>query len=206
MRATELTIPAGDPGVERTLREMRRVALAAAKHPEVIDWAHAIVRHVPERDPDAEAGAFLAWVRNNVRYTHDPVYVEMVKTPQAMMREFAKHGRIVGDCDDQVTLIAAGLNIVGVETRFAVVAAQEGTDEFSHVLIEYLSPRRGWVSMDPIVRGTGLGWFPPSFSRVGRYANGRLGGDGVKTGVLQGGPANLVLLAIGLWLLFRKKR
>jgi len=169
VRTASHYIPEGDPGIERTLREMRRLSLGAVKNPKVIAWAQGIVRHVPERNVDAEAAAFLTWVRAHTRYTADPVGVELIKTPAVMLSEYEQHNRITADCDEQVTLLAAGLNIVGVETRFVVVAAAPGSDEFTHVLMEYLSPVRGWVSMDPIVRGTGPGWFPPTYSRLGRY-------------------------------------
>lgn len=201
MSAYEIQIPHGDPGIDRTLREMKRLALAAAKDPVVIDWAHGIVRYVPERDADAEAGAFLAWVRRNTRYTHDPVSVELVKKPRRMIEEWQKHGTIVADCDDQVTLLAAGLEVVGVPTRFVVVAAQPGANEYSHVLIEYQSPKRGWTSMDPIVRGTGLGWFPPSYSRVGRL--GDLGGQ---PNASTSGLLIPILALAGLWFFFKRRK
>lgn len=202
MSASEIYLPHGDPGIDRTLREMRRLALSAAKDPIVIDWAHDVVRHVPERDADAEAGAFLSWVRANTRYTHDPVSVELVKKPRRMIEEWRRAGKIVADCDDQVTLLAAGLEVVGIPSRFVVVAASPGSDEYSHVLIEYQSPKRGWVSMDPIVRGTGLGWFPPSYSRVGRLGDLSQGQARAATSSFQG--VLPLLIVGGLWLLWRK--
>ena len=195
MQAVHHYLPNGDPGISATLREMRRLVLASAKNPLVIEWAQSIVRRVPERDTDAEAEAFLQWARMNFRYTKDPVAVELVKTPEAMVREYMKYGRVTGDCDDQVVLVAAGLNIVGAMTRFTVVAAEEMTDEFSHVFLEYESPRRGWTSMDPIVRGTGLGWHPPSYRRLGTYSGTHLEG-GTFTPTIYGRGHRFALVVI----------
>lgn len=206
MSATSHYISLGDPGIEQTLRVMRRHALAASRSPVVIDWAQGIVRRLPERDTDAEAGAFLSWVRANFRYTRDPVDVELVKTPERSIREWLKHGIITGDCDDQATLIAAGMNIVGVQTRFITVAADGAHADFSHVLLEYESPVRGWVSMDPIVRGTGLGWFPPAYNRVGRLGSHLSGGAAVPTVAGRGHSAGVVAVIFGLWVLSRRSR
>lgn len=205
MSATHHYISLGDPGIEQTLRIMRRHALAASRNPLVIEWAQGIVRRLPERDTDAEAGAFLAWVRANFRYTRDPVEVELVKTPERMLREWQRHGVITGDCDDQTTLIAAGMNIVGNETRFVTVAADGAHRDFSHVLMEYESPVRGWVSMDPIVRGTGLGWFPPVYNRVGRLGSHLSGGAAVPTVAGPGHAAGVVAVALGLWYFSRRR-
>lgn len=183
MKAAKFHIALGDPGIESTLRHMRRLVLRASSDPSVLEWAQGVVRFAPERDPDAAAQAFLSWTRANVRYTEDPVDVEAIKEPAALLLEWATHGRATGDCDDQVTIIAAGLNAIGVPTEFIVVAADPSApSEYSHVLLQYMG-RSGWVTMDPIVRGTGLGWFPPRHSRVGRYSGGRLmrglGGSGL---------------------------
>lgn len=204
MKAARLFIPEGDPGIESTLREMRRIVLASAEDPAVIEWAQDVVRWTPERDPDAMANAFLAWSRNNVRYTEDPIGVESVKTPEAMLRERAQSGRATGDCDDQVTLIASGLNAVGVPTEFVVMAADPSApNDFSHVLLQYASPRSGWVTMDPIVRGTGLGYMPSRFTRIGYFRDGRLAGTRVRGGMGLGGA---IAISVAVWWLFGRRR
>lgn len=206
MLASIHTISAGDPGVEQTLRQMRRLVLESAHDPDVIGWAQDVVRFLPERDPDAAANAFLRWVRSNVRYTEDPVTVEAVKTPEAMLRELVEKGRITGDCDDQVTLLAAGLNAVGVDTEFVVVAADPNFPDYSHVLVQYASDRRGWVTMDPIVRGTGPGWFPPRHSRVGVYRNGHLRGVGGASSGAAAGLGLAVVVGVVAIMVLRRRR
>ena len=174
MKSTKHYIAQGDPGVEKTLWHMRRLVKKSAEDPTVILWAQGVVRSLPERDPDAASQAFLDWTRANIRYTEDPLEVELVKEPGVLLREWQSTGRGTADCDDQVTLIAAGLNAVGIETEFLVIAADPSSSDYSHVPLQYASPQRGWVTMDPIVRGTGLGWFPPRHSRIGKFSGDRL--------------------------------
>lgn len=177
MISTRHTISSGDPGIDQTLRVMRRLVDSSTADADVIEWAQGVVRYSAERDPDAAAQAFLSWIRSNMRYTEDPTNRESIKTPEAMVKEFLRYGRVTGDCDDQVVLLAAGLNTIGVPTEFIVVAADGNfPNDYSHVLMQYQSKSGEWVTVDPIVRGTGLGWFPPRTSRIGYYRNGRLSG------------------------------
>jgi hypothetical protein len=201
VRATQIQIDVGDRGIERTLHEMRRLVLASARDPSVIDWAQSIVRFVPERDPDGCARAFLGWVRSHTRYTEDPVDVELVKSPAVMLAEWRSKGRIAADCDDQVTLLAAGMHAVGVPTEFVVVAADASTpDDFSHVLLQYAGTS-GWTTMDPIVRGTGLGFVPPGTTRSGYFRDGRLQGSRAGPGLLP-----VVGVVALVWWVARRRR
>lgn len=189
---------AGDPGIDQTLRAMRRLVVDSQRDPIVIEWAQGVVRNIPERNVDMVADAFLAWVRANTRYTPDPVEAEVVKTPGAMLIEFSRFGKIAADCDDQVVLLSAGLNAVGIQTESIVVAADPSyPNDFSHVLMQYQSASGEMVTMDPIMRGTGSNWFPPRTSRVGVYRNGRL--DSGRGGF------GLIWLAVAGWLLWRAR-
>lgn len=177
MISTRHTIASGDPGIDQTLRHMRRIVDSSTADADVLEWAQGVIRYSPERDPDAAAQAFLSWTRSNMRYTEDPTNRESIKTPEAMVKEFKQFGRVTGDCDDHVVLIAAGLNSIGVPTEFIVVAADGNfPNDYSHVLMQYQSKSGEWITMDPIVRGTGPGWFPPRVSRIGYYRQGRLSG------------------------------
>lgn len=179
MKATTYKISSGDRGIESTLRRMRSIVMRAAKDPGVISWAHSVVRGLPPRNKDAEAKVFLDWVRNHTRYTNDPVHVELVKTPEVMLREIRRHGKSVGDCDDLVVLLATGLTVVGLPVDF-IVLGEGSSSEYTHVMLSYESPVRGMVTMDPITKHA-PGWFPPSAGRVGHMGMS----GGLKSG--QGG-------------------
>lgn len=176
MKAAVHRLARGDRGTEQTLRHMHRLVVRAQRQATVIEWAQSVVRRVRERDRDGEAAALLAWVRSHMRYTRDPLDAEVVKTPGAMLREIQRHGIATLDCDDASVLLAAGLAAVGLPFEFVVVGRSGQRGPFSHVLVRYLSPRRGWVTMDPIVRGTAPGWFPEGAHRAAALSGDRLRG------------------------------
>lgn len=177
--ATRSHIPVGDPGVAVTLRAMERLANAGSRNADVIGLAHDIVRYVPERQPAAVAGSVLNFIRSHTRYTEDPWDLEggkeLVKAPDVSAREIREKGRMAGDCDDQVLLAMTLLRAAGVPARPVVISRDDGP--YTHVLMEFFDGQR-WITMDPIVRGTGLGWFPPRSARIGRLGPRGLSGGG----------------------------
>ncbi len=111
----------------------------------------AIVGAVPGKDYRGEIDRIFVWVRDNIRYTRDPVGVETVQTPSKTL------DYMQGDCDDQVTLLSALLETVGIQTRFKAVGFTPG--HFQHV---YLQARDNgeWISLDPTEQ-VPWGWHPP---------------------------------------------
>lgn len=172
--STKSYVPEGDAGTEATLRAMRRMIDKGTASPRVIRIARDIVRPIAARDTDAEAHAILNWVQAKLRYTHDPVGVEVVADPDYMAREYERTGSIVEDCDGAVVMIGALLKAVGIEAEPVVVSPDEGS--YSHVLIRYKSPKHGYVTLDGITKN-GPGWFPSGAVRVGVFRNGRIDPD-----------------------------
>lgn len=172
--STKSYVPEGDAGTEATLRAMRRMIDKGTASPRVIRIARDIVRPIAARDTDAEAHAILNWVQAKLRYTHDPVGVEVVADPDYMAREYERTGSIVGDCDEAVVLTGALLKAVGIEAEPVVVSPDQGA--YSHVLIRYKSPKHGYVTLDGITKN-GPGWFPSGAARVGVFRNGRIDPD-----------------------------
>lgn len=148
-----VTIASGVRGVRQTLDAMRRLVRAFRVAPELRQAATSIIFTTPERSADAEASALFSWVQQSVRYVRDVHEVETLSTPLVTLR-----GRI-GDCDDQVTLLATLLETVGYPTRF-VAAGYYAEGTFDHV---YLQAFLGgdWVDMDP-TEPNPMGWAPPN--------------------------------------------
>lgn len=219
-RAANLFIPGGDLGIEQTVQLMDRLSSRASKDPAVIRWAQDAIRWTPARDVDAEARALYSWVKQNFRYTRDPVTAELVKDPVLLLGEHASTGRALGDCDDQATCLAAGLKAVGIPVEFVVVgqespAAGLSGRDFSHILVRYLSPARGWTTLDTVT-GTGPGWIPEGASRVGLMPAGAphlvesnlaalRGNVGVRSRPSFGLVAGAAVVAV-LWWRSRKRR
>lgn len=186
VKGLRLPLDPGDAGTKRTLDVMRRLADRASTSSDVVRKAQDLIRWTPARDTRAMATAIDSWVRSHVRFTHDPVTVEVVADPALMLRDIEEHGLATGDCDDHVTLLAALLGAVGIDTQF-VVLSQMPSDEngrpadYGHVLLAYWDPKGGWVTVDPITNKP-HGWFPTGSTRVAVHAPSSMAGLPMQVG------------------------
>jgi len=103
-----------------------------------------ILRKLPVRDYDAEVKAIFYWVRDNIRYTRDPVNLELFMTPRASISDG------VGDCDDMAICLVALLRSAGYICRFRVVGMEKGVYQHVYVVVGIPpeEPTR-WVPLDP---------------------------------------------------------
>lgn len=150
--ATLARMPNGRAGVFHTLRLMRQLVNEARTDPAIIQTAVSAAFLVPEKDEGNEARSIFEFVRDHVRYVRDVLGVETLADPRMTLR------RMVGDCDDQVTLLAALLESVGYPTRF-VVAGYSQPGVFDHVYLQTLVNGE-WVDADP-TEPQPFGWAPP---------------------------------------------
>jgi Transglutaminase-like superfamily len=152
----------GDAGVEQTIEQMRGLVDEALRDPSIIRLATDIVRSVPAFDDYAEANALYEWVRQNIRFTKDPVNKEKLYPPAELLEIRA------GDCDDISMLLGTLLMAVGYPARLMTVAASPGSPEqFSHVYIEGEVPAGSgqWIPMDPARFDSQFGIAPPQVTR-----------------------------------------
>lgn len=144
----------GYPGILQTLAQMRAMVRECRKNPVIRQAATSTIFLTPEKDEWHETEAIFNLVRDSVRYVRDVFDVETLSTPMATLA-----GRI-GDCDDQIMLLAAMLESVGYPTRF-VIEGYSNPDVFEHVYLQSLIAGQ-WVSMDPTEPYL-MGWSPPDF-------------------------------------------
>lgn len=158
----------GRAGTRQTLVAMGRLARKGASHPAVIRAAQDVVRDVPERNDEASIQALLENVRSRMRYTPDPLDVELVKDPATIVANTSDGGVEPMDCDDASTLLSSFLGAVGIPSRFVAVAADpKRKNEFSHVYVRAQTSKGKWVAADPIVREWGVGQEVPQERRFG---------------------------------------
>lgn len=151
--ATQLaSIPSGIDGVRATLDIMREFAREAVRDPRqlVRQRARSLVAHLPPREWLGQITALHEFVRDQIRYLHDPVGVERVATPEVTLEERQ------GDCDDKATLLAALLESIGHPCRFVALAFNG--DGFSHVLVE-TKIGKSWMPLETIINRP-AGWYP----------------------------------------------
>lgn len=151
MTVARVTVPNGRAGVFHTVRVMRRYVDDFKRDPRIIQAAVSIIYGVPEKDELSEARALFEYVRDYVRYVRDVTGIETLADPVTTL------ARMVGDCDDQTTLLATLMESVGYETRF--VLAGYSSRAFEHVYMQVLAGG-AWISCDPIEHNE-FGWAPP---------------------------------------------
>lgn len=93
--------------------------------------------------------AFLVrdYLEGFVAFVPDPDQVELLKSPEYMLRTIAQEGQVRGDCDDVAVLGAALGRAVGLPARFTLLAFNS-TGTFRHVFTELWTPCQGWVELD----------------------------------------------------------
>ena len=149
--ATLHTIPNGVPGIKVTLDLMAEMARRGRENWQVRRLAERIVSDIPQKDYLSELRAIHAFVRDNIRYTHDIRDVETLAPPELTIQ------RGVGDCDDKALLVAALLESIGHPTRF--VAVGKKFNNYQHVLIE-VNIRGMWIPVET-TENVAIGWYPP---------------------------------------------
>ena len=122
--------------------------------------AAKVLQGVPPRRWDKSAVALFEWTRNNVRYTLDPVGVELFQKASTSVDIG------IGDCDDQAIVLGSLLGCVGIPVMFRVIS-MKGSDKFEHVyILAGLPPNKPakWLPLDPS-RPESAGWELPAEQR-----------------------------------------
>lgn len=159
---TTTPLEGGDAGVRRTVANMQRLVDEGSRNPEVRE---AVIRAIHQstlapHDFVSQVEAWFRFVRDRVRFVHDPTSSEWLQTPHYTLRVMA------GDCDDRAMLLAAGLRSIGVPAEFKVVAANPlRPRSFSHVyVVANMGGRK--VALDPTYPNNRLGSEPRRISRT----------------------------------------
>lgn len=99
-------------------------------------------------DRSGQARAITSWMEDNVRYVRDPLGVEYVRSPTAMLDEWEKFGMANGDCDDQVLLSGSMFNSIGFAVRPVGVHLHD-SEYHDHVALQIQGDHGEMVNYDP---------------------------------------------------------
>jgi hypothetical protein len=114
--------------------------------------AEQIVRHIRPKDYTSEVIALCRWWTNAIRYTRDPVHVEMLRSPERLVDD-ALQGRLAADCDEAATAIGASCLVIGAPIEFVTVGfrPRKGPKVHTHVFVQAQDPRtKQWWVLDPV--------------------------------------------------------
>lgn len=112
---------------------------------------------IPPRNWDREVNALFQYVIDNVRYTLDPIDLELFQSPARTLQMG------IGDCDDVSILLGALLQHAGYPVRIRVIG-MKGAQTFSHVYLKVgLPPNQPfrWIPLDASREDKPAGWEYP---------------------------------------------
>jgi len=150
----------GRPAIDRTVSHMRKVVEGCRKDPFIIQVARQVMTSygVPRDDSEAEVAAIYDFLNRHVRYTKDPVDVELLQDPYVTL------SMKTGDCDDISILGACLAEAIGLQARFSLFSTP-GSRIPSHIYAE-IKTRSGWIAVDTVLN-RGVGKLPPGNNEVG---------------------------------------
>lgn len=99
-------------------------------------------------DRSGQVRAVTSFMADNVRYVRDPLGIEYVRSPLAMLDEYEKFGMANGDCDDQVLLSGSMLNSIGFAVRPVGIHLFD-SEYHDHVALQIQGDRGQIVNYDP---------------------------------------------------------
>lgn len=192
MKLTRIPHLEGDPGVEQTIKQMRRLIGQGRQDPKVHELAAQILRcaRVPAYDWTGEARAIFDWWHRNIRFTRDVDGHETLHAPADILRLG------IGDCDDFTVGICSLLKTIGADCHIVTIAV-DPDGEFTHVYPEVILPSGRSIAMDAARQTPAFGKSPERFTRKrvwsvdsGEYVDmGRMGALGFRQSVAPGqGP------------------
>jgi len=137
-------IPSGREGTDATLAAIGGLIAASEQTPVVRLSALSILDqyNVSAADSYSAMAALFDWTRRNVQYLPDPTDIELVQSPENTLK------LLVGDCDDQATLMGAFAANLGIPARLVTVG--HDPDAMEHIYPEALLNGQ-WTAMDTTV-------------------------------------------------------
>lgn len=142
----------GFSGARDTLRAMVEAAQGTygERSPIVRQATEEAIGRLSAKAYGPEILAIGYWVTGHVSYVNDPLHVELLKTPERLVREVRERGHARGDCDDMACLSGTMALQLGRQAQFVVVGFGE-RGGFSHVFCRVLVPKtNNWVVIDPV--------------------------------------------------------
>ena len=123
-----------------------------------------LVRQIDGKDYASEYLAILHGAMRDVRYRRDPVPIEQIKSPDAILDEIDRHGVAQDDCETSALFIEVQCAMLGGETRFLTASFEAGPRPASwaahptwpwpphtHAYMQALDPNSGvWLTLDPV--------------------------------------------------------
>lgn len=162
-------IGTGDQAIYNTVAKMKSIIHQSSRNPYIREWAGNIISRVEVNNKAQEAEAVYNFVRDNLRYTKDPLGYEYIQTPIVLLESIGQYRsgqgeRPVGDCDDCTVLSLSLLKSIGFNTAIKVVSFRENK-KYGHVY-GMVQIGHDWVPIDCVRPDATMGWESQGHTRV----------------------------------------
>jgi hypothetical protein len=142
--------------VSESLRRMQRGVTHGKRAFSVRQLIGQIIAPCATKDYYCYAKALYEYCRDRIKYTFDPVGVELIEAPERILFESR-----IADCDSIVVVLATLVEAIGLPARYVTIRADlQRPNEYSHVYLEINIPGKGWVGADPTMPKKQFGWRP----------------------------------------------
>lgn len=180
-----------------TIRIIGKAIKDGAQYLPIRNLAARLATNAGPKDYLGQVESIYNYATDRWRYVRDPVHKELVTTsPSALYRlvlagdgRGVGSGRGAGDCDDITAGLGALLYSIGFPVRMATTAPP-GTlagKMFGHIFVQAKIPKKGWVTVDPVVHPYKKFGSVPKHSRIAFFdLDGRLVGKRGNAVGLQG--------------------
>ena len=144
--------------------------------PKVRLFTEGLIRQVNPKDYLSEILAIRYGVLRLVPYINDPVHVEWIRDPEALIEEIEKHGVVRADCDEITGLISACSFAIGREVDLITAGFLPPPAPHSHVFPRVHLPGNPTGAPWPVVVDPVAGTREPSMlQRIRSYTVYSLG-------------------------------
>lgn len=152
----------GDSGAEQTLAGMVAIVNGAVSDPAFVRFARQLAVHGGVRNTMAQAFAIRGWLSRVWRFVDDPTDTELLRGPDDMLRDYAQHSVIMGDCDEAAIMGAALGTAVGIPSRLVALAFTQANGKsgpFEHVYAALVMSDGSELDLD-VTRPNGMTILP----------------------------------------------
>ena len=152
----------GTSDADQILHTLSMLVFEYGVDPEIRRFATSLFVGCGHDDRSCQFRAITDFIADNVRYVRDPLGIEYVRSPTAMIREYKEFGLANGDCDDQVLFTGAMLFSIGFEVR--PIGLNLVTREYyDHVALQVLRDDGIFITFDPCRPSDPFGEIQPDF-------------------------------------------
>jgi hypothetical protein len=149
-------ISEGDAGVRETVARMAELIREGIANPLVRETVTYLAGALSPADYVGQIYTIREWCAAHVHFLRDPAGVELLHSPEWLLREIHANGAAYVDCDDAAILGGALCGAIGLQVALVTVAFLDNQAPFSHIWasasppVEYVDAagKQQWIELD----------------------------------------------------------